>query len=83
MDSTCFCIKCRKKVPYILKTRTIELRIHGDILECDEVFATCKKCGIELYIPEINDINVKLRNDAYQEHFINRHVDAFRISKDF
>lgn len=69
-----YCIKCDKKVNYIVKERIVDLFIWNSIVRenimtnenkdwptCVEKYAVCKNCGEELYVSRISDWNVKER----------------------
>ena len=62
-----YCVSCGKNVEYSLFSRIVEITIRGTTFKYSEVFACCKECGEEIYIPEINDSNVTAREEAYRK----------------
>lgn len=63
-----FCIHCGKDVDYITGFRFVKnLKVKDLEISYDEMFAICKECGNEIYVPQINDINVKTRIKAYEK----------------
>lgn len=69
---TNYCIMCRSFCEYDVMSRKDTIDIRGVKVEYDEAYAICRKCGNEVYIPEINDSNIdtiskafgKTKNDA-------------------
>lgn len=43
----------------------VEFAVRGRLVRCPELVATCTKCGREVYVPEVNDENVKIRETAF------------------
>ena len=67
-----YCINCNEKVPFIWKSRPVHIIItttaHPQPVEFtyDEQYALCSKCGEEIYIACINDINADMREKLYK-----------------
>lgn len=62
-----YCIHCDAfvdRIDYRAKLETFEVK-GGTVITCVEVSAYCRECGMELYVPEINDMNVLSRDNAY------------------
>lgn len=62
-----YCIHCdapADRIDYSAKLKTFEVK-GGTVITYVEVSAHCHECGMELYIPEINDINKLSRDNAY------------------
>ena len=62
-----FCIECGANKPFTVKTARGEVTIRGITFSYLEQTAYCAECGEEVYVPEINDINVQAREDAYRK----------------
>lgn len=48
-------------------TEKAEAEVRGVQFSCAEMRTIWEKCGEELYIPEINDSNTQVREDAYRK----------------
>lgn len=66
-NNTVYCINCDKKNTYYLKSQRVNMDIRGIFFGCVEQTAYCSECGEEVYVPEINDLNVIAREDAYRK----------------
>lgn len=66
-ENTAFCIACGAKKTYTVKSRREDITVRGTCFSYVEQTAYCESCGEEVYIPEINDLNVQAREDAYRE----------------
>lgn len=62
-----FCYECRKDVTYTITEEKMECRIKGEKYSFNGKVARCDECGAELYIGELNDINLKLLYDEYRK----------------
>lgn len=66
VDRLIFCEECRKDVAY----NVIEVQMEAKLKEEEYLYkgkkAVCNECGAEVYIPEVDDINLKLLYDAYR-----------------
>lgn len=60
-----FCTNCADRAYYRIDVVPIKFDVRGLEVECKELRAICLKCGNEIYVPEINDKNVSLRQSAY------------------
>lgn len=59
---TAFCINCDCKRPYRIEHRWIKHQGRGGVgFMYKQLYASCEHCGEELYVPEVNDINVHER----------------------
>ena len=62
-----YCAACNEKVPFKLES-SIKTIQHNDIsFSFLETRARCKKCNGLVYVPEINDKNVRERHKAYYD----------------
>lgn len=62
-----YCIHCDApvdRIDYSAKLETSEVK-GGTVITYVEVSAYCRECGMELYVPEINDMNKLSRDNAY------------------
>lgn len=66
MNETKFCISCGEVRSYRIKSR-IGRGAHNNVrYGYLERIAVCDTCGIELYIPHVNDMNVEAAERAYK-----------------
>lgn len=61
-----YCINCDKRQPYEIRERYKTLNMRGCLSPYLERYAVCKVCGEELYVPEINDMNVSEVERAFR-----------------
>ncbi len=66
MSKTAFCVACGEKEEYDVRTETVKLKYKGVSFVYESQIAACKVCGIEMYIPKLNDANVDAANAAYE-----------------
>lgn len=64
---TVYCINCDKKQPYMQKAKTEDVTIRGVTFSYLEHTAYCTECGNQVYVAELNDMNVQSREDAYRK----------------
>ncbi len=64
--STVYCIKCGCERPYSVASSREEISIKGVVFSAVLMSAHCRECGEEVYVPEINDENVKSREAEYR-----------------
>ena len=63
-----FCTNCNKEVNYIIAFRFVKNYKVKDLeISYDEMIALCKECRNEIYVPQVNDINVEARIRAYEK----------------
>ena len=81
-----FCISCDAKKAYIVKAYKREITVRGTTFRYVHQAAYCAECGNEVYSPEINDANVREKEDAYRRaaHLItvsevSRLLEKYRI----
>ena len=60
-----FCIYCCEKVPYGKTLEAEQFTIQGVNVECVVEKAYCRQCGNAVYVPQVNDINCKIRMAAF------------------
>ena len=61
------CPNCGEKRSYRLDRRQTKMRVRDIEFTCAEYVANCVVCGKEIYVPTVNDVNVSIRNHAYEE----------------
>ena len=66
VDRLIFCEECRKDVAYNVIEVQMEAKLKGEEYLYKGKKAVCNECGAEVYIPEVDDINLKLLYDAYR-----------------
>ena len=81
---TAYCIWCAEKTPYDIHVENKHL-IHANGIGffVKELNATCRNCGFDIYVPEVNDQNVARREEAYRKSLIRRRrykdlVDSYK-----
>ncbi len=68
MDRTLvFCEECRKDVNYIISEKTMSGNLKGTPYQYTGKEARCMDCGALVYVPEVNDTNLKALYDAYRQ----------------
>lgn len=65
--SKSFCLYCGKLVDYVKVSTPRTFFVRGTRVEFDEITAHCVHCKRELYVYDINDLNVDNRLKAYQK----------------
>lgn len=63
-----FCIECRSEVDYIEKDIVMSAELKGNIYRYNGKSAYCVNCDEEIYVPELNDYNLKALYDEYRTH---------------
>lgn len=59
-----YCVNCNEKTEYEVRPQRINMTVRGVDFSYIKQQAYCKKCGEEVYVPDINDINVSSRKEA-------------------
>lgn len=59
------CSECRKFAKYKFKTRMVQSTFRDEEIEYEEYYATCDKCGAEIYVPGFMDRNIAVQEEAY------------------
>ena len=62
-----FCITCGRRTEYKLISNKVKQTIREVSFEYEEITPICMKCGTEVYVPSINDINCGNRLTAYRK----------------
>lgn len=76
--NTAYCIWCNEKTPYEIKRHKKRLiKRNGIEFFAKEIYAECRKCGFEVYVPEVNDRNVAIRENAYYRSLRRRRSPAW------
>ncbi len=60
-----YCTTCNKRVDYRLESSVRDLEHKGVPFSFLETRARCVECGNLVYVPGVNDCNVKERHKAY------------------
>ena len=62
------CICCWKRANVRIDKRTEIIKLRGEDLEFEATtyFGICPECGAEVYVPELNDLNVAIRNVEFK-----------------
>lgn len=66
-NTNAFCINCDKKVKYRVESCQKKTTVRGIEFSYVEETAFCAECGEEVYVADVNDFNVKSREDVYRE----------------
>ena len=59
------CPYCGKYVNFRLYWEGVAAPTNKGIITYKELYAVCKECDCEIYVPAVNDVNVARRNKAY------------------
>lgn len=62
-----FCEECRNDVAYTVKEQPMVGKIKGVEYHYLGKEARCADCGTLIYVPEINDLNLKALYDVYRQ----------------
>lgn len=66
-STTAVCIECGCKTTYTIESHLEKLAVRGISFDYVEHSAHCAQCGNEVYVPEVNDENVRSREDGYRK----------------
>ena len=66
MNRIVFCPECRQDVRLSVKEKPDSAELKGEVYKFVSKTAYCDECGIEVYVPEIEDENLKSLYDAYR-----------------
>lgn len=66
MNDKVYCINCDAETEYTVGSERVNIQIRGIGIDYVEFVAHCAVCGEEVYVPEINDLNVLSRSVAYE-----------------
>jgi transcription elongation factor Elf1 len=58
MEKLAYCYNCNDDVEYDIKGEVIHINMEDVDFSYEALVAYCKKCGNEVHIDEINDLNV-------------------------
>lgn len=61
-----FCVECREAVEYELKREIVEREIRGKKYAFRMTTAYCKKCGTEMSVPGLIDLNIREMDEQYR-----------------
>lgn len=67
MNRIVFCPECRQDVKFSIKEKVDSAELKGEVYEFTSKTAYCDECGAEVYVPEIEDENLKALYDAYRQ----------------
>jgi len=67
MHRIVFCPECRRDVKFSVKEKLDSAELKGEVYEFISKIAYCDECGAEVYVPEIEDENLKALYDAYRQ----------------
>ena len=62
-----YCIDCGCKTTYTMDSSVEEHNVRGVSFFATERVARCVKCGSAVYVPWVNDVNVKVREAEYHK----------------
>lgn len=66
IEKMTICEECRKDVGYTETEVVMKNELKGETYEYTGKMAVCAECGAEVYVPEIDDFNLKALYDAYR-----------------
>lgn len=67
INKTVFCPECREEVKFSIKERMDSAELKGEIYEFTSTVAYCDACGVEVYVPEIGDGNLRSLYNSYRQ----------------
>ena len=62
-----FCPECRQDLRFSIREKPDSAELKGEVYKFISKAAYCENCGTEVYVPEIEDENLKLLYDAYRK----------------
>ena len=65
--SKVFCEECRKFVEYDVFEELVTVTLKNTEIRYKEKYAKCKECGCDIFVEELNDLNLRAVNDKYRE----------------
>lgn len=79
-----FCIECGENVEYDIENIKVSLTVRGIPFSYWEKNAYCKKCGKEVYVAALNDMNADARIKAYNNEVARREslVSVYGLGKE-
>jgi hypothetical protein len=63
-----YCYYCDKDVEYTVEEKEINLNIKGIKVNYTAQIAYCNECGNEIYVPKLDDMNIKRANTEYRKN---------------
>lgn len=82
MNRIVFCPECRQDVKFSVREKHDTAELKGETYEFISKTAFCDECGMQVYVPEIEDENLKSLYDTYrQKHNIISLEDIRAISE--
>jgi len=67
MNRIVFCPECRQDVKFSVKENVDSAELKGEAYDFTSKTAYCDECGAEVYVPEIEDENLKALYDVYRQ----------------
>jgi hypothetical protein len=67
INSMAFCPACRQNVKVAIREQTESAHLKGEAYEFTSHTAYCEKCSGEIYVAELEDVNLKVLYDAYRQ----------------
>lgn len=74
-----FCENCRKSVNYTVRERNATTNLNNTEVNYIEKYATCNNCGGEIFVSELNDINLLEMQKQYR--VVNKIISKEGIEK--
>ena len=71
-ENTVFCIDCGENVECDIENIKVNSMVCGVAFSYWEKSAYCKKCGKEVYVVALNDMNADARAKAYERELARR-----------
>lgn len=62
-----FCLNCGSMTGFEIFTRSRTMEVWGLRFDYEQSYATCRQCGEEMHVPEVNDRNVRERAAAFRK----------------
>ena len=71
---TVYCDMCNRQVSYTTSPEKLFGKIEGIYYEYDGMSARCSKCGCKVFVPEINEYNLKQLYKVKEKGKVNYYV---------
>jgi len=67
VNRSVFCPECRQDVRFLAREQPDSAELKGSVYEFVSSTAYCSECGVEVFVPEIEDQNLKALYDVYRQ----------------
>lgn len=62
-----YCFNCNEETAYLVRTEVLNTKMEGVSFSYEALIPYCSKCGNEVSVPEVNDLNIIRAYKAHKE----------------